>query len=212
MAILKALEYIQSSKAEEKTVLVYTDSRITLQMLQKQKKHTHLIEKIRTKVMELEQDEWKVEFRWIKAHAGHRGNELADQLAKEAASSRTIDECYTRIPKSAVLSDLNEQSVNQWQKEWERSSQGAITKSFFPRITDRLKLKINVTPNFTAIVVGHGNIKTYLSKYRIIESPMCSCEEGAQTVDHIIYDCKLLEQERSRLKAVVITVRKMACE
>jgi ribonuclease HI len=50
-------------------------------------------------VVEFEQDEWKVEFSWIKAHAGHRGNKLADQLAKEAARSRTINECYTRIPK-----------------------------------------------------------------------------------------------------------------
>jgi hypothetical protein len=53
----------------------------------------------------------------------------------------------------------------------------------------------------TAIVTGHDNIKTYLFKYRILESPMCSCEEGEQSVDHIIYDCKLLE--RTRLKAVV---------
>jgi ribonuclease HI len=82
-------------------------------MLQNQKKHTHVIEQIRTKVFELERDEWKVEFSWIKAHAGHRGNEIADQLAKEAASTRNIDECYTSIPKSAVLRDLNEQSVNQ---------------------------------------------------------------------------------------------------
>jgi len=33
MAILKALEYIQYSKADEKTLLVYTDSRVTLQLL-----------------------------------------------------------------------------------------------------------------------------------------------------------------------------------
>jgi len=71
-------------------------------LLQNQKKHTHLLEQIRTKVIELEEDEWKVEISWIKAHERHRGNELADRLAKEAASSRTIDECYTRIPKSAV--------------------------------------------------------------------------------------------------------------
>ena len=83
MAILKALEYTQNSKAGEKTVLVYTDSRITFQLLQNQKKHTLLIEKIRTKVVELEQDEWKAEFSWIKAHAGHRGNELADQWRKK---------------------------------------------------------------------------------------------------------------------------------
>ena len=102
MAILKALEYIQYSEAGGKSALVYRDSRITLQLLQNQKEHTHLIEQIRTKVIELEQDEWKEEFSWIKAHVRHSGNELADPLAKEAASSRTIDECYTRIPKSAV--------------------------------------------------------------------------------------------------------------
>ena len=66
---------------------------------------------------------------------------MADQLAKEAAGSRNIDECYARKPKSAVMSDLSEQSVEQW----ERSTKGAITKSFFPRIADRLKLKISVT-------------------------------------------------------------------
>jgi len=93
--------------------LVYTDSLITLKILQNQRIHTHLIEQIRTKFFELKRDEWKVEFSWIKAHAGHRRNELADQLAKEAARNRTIDECYIRIPKSAVLCDLNEQSVNQ---------------------------------------------------------------------------------------------------
>ena len=54
MAILKALEFIQNSKAGKKTVLIYTDSRITLQLLQNQKKHTNLIEQIRTKFMETE--------------------------------------------------------------------------------------------------------------------------------------------------------------
>ena len=87
--------------------------------------------------------------------------------------------------------------------EWERSTKGAITKSFFRRIADRLKLKISVTPNFTAIVTGHGNIKTYLYKYKIIDSPVCSCDEGEQSVNHIIYECKLFKQERTKLKAVV---------
>jgi len=198
MAILKALEYTQYSKADEKTVLVhvYTDSRIKLQLLQNQKKHTHIIEQIRTKVTEMEEQEWLVEFSWIKAHAGRHGNELTDQLAKEVVNSKTIEECYTRIPKSAVRSELNEQSVKQWQNEWKRSSKGVITKSFFPKIADRLKLRIHVTPNFTTTVTGHGNIKTYLYKYKIIESPMCSCAEGKQSVDHILYECKLLEHER----------------
>jgi len=33
---------------------------------------------------------------------------------------------------------------------------------------------------------------------------MCSCDEGEQSVDHDLYECKLLEHERDRLKAAVI--------
>jgi len=33
---------------------------------------------------------------------------------------------------------------------------------------------------------------------------MCSCKSGEQTVDHILYDCKLLEQERDSLKAAAL--------
>jgi hypothetical protein len=152
----------------------------------------------------MEQQERKVEFSSIKAHAGHRGNELADQLAKEAARNKNIDECSNTFPKSAVMCELKEQSVKEWQNEWERTTKGSITKSFFTKIVNRMKLTINATPNFTAIVTDHGNIKTYLHKFKIIQSPTCSCKQGEQSVEHILYDCKLHEHDRDRLKSAVI--------
>jgi len=94
----------------------------------------------------MENQDWKIEFTWIKAHAGHRGKDLADQTAKEAATNSDI-ECYKRIPKSKVRRELSDNSVTKWQGEWDNTTKGAITKSFFPKIVDRLKLKINVTPN-----------------------------------------------------------------
>ena len=54
------------------------------------------------------------------------------------------------------------------------------------------------------MVTGHGTIKLYLHKYKILDSPMCSSKNGEQTVDHILFDCKLLEQERDSLKAAVL--------
>jgi hypothetical protein len=54
------------------------------------------------------------------------------------------------------------------------------------------------------MVTGHGNIKTYLHKYKILDSPMCFCKNGEQRVDHILLDCKVLEQERDSLKAAVL--------
>jgi ribonuclease HI len=35
----------------------------------------------------MEKQNWKIEFNWIKAHAGHHGNQLADQIAKEASTN-----------------------------------------------------------------------------------------------------------------------------
>jgi ribonuclease HI len=63
---------------------VHTDSRTTLESLHNTNKHKFLIEEIRQKVNDMESRGWKTRFRWIKAHAGISGNELADRLAKEA--------------------------------------------------------------------------------------------------------------------------------
>ena len=79
-----------------KIVLTHTDSKIKLQLLQNKKKHTRFIDLIRTKINEMEEHEWSVEFTWIKVHAEHRGNETADQLAKEAAYIKYIKESYTK--------------------------------------------------------------------------------------------------------------------
>ena len=67
-------------------------------------------------------------------------NEMAGQLAKEAATNGDIDKFYKRIPKSTVISDLSDLSVTKWQSEWDHTTKGAITKSFFPKIADRLKM------------------------------------------------------------------------
>ena len=42
------------------------------------------------------------------------------------------------------------------------------------------------------MVTGHGNIKSYLYKYKIIDSPMCPCKNGEQTTDHMLHYCELV--------------------
>jgi len=49
---------------------IYTDSRMTLDMLKNSKIHTFLIEEIRTKLMEMEKINWKIKLSWVKAHVG----------------------------------------------------------------------------------------------------------------------------------------------
>ena len=42
------------------------------------------------------------------------------------------------------------------------------------------------------------------SNTKLRTPPTCSCKRGEQTIDHIIFDCELVEKERDRLKAAVL--------
>jgi len=102
VAILKSLEYMQNINTAVKKVTIYTDSQTTLDYIKNTRIHTSLIDKIRLQTWKLEQAEWNIRFCWVKAHVGTQGNELADRLAKEAATNADIAICYNKIPKSVV--------------------------------------------------------------------------------------------------------------
>ena len=104
----------------------------------------------------MERTNWTVEFSRVKAHVGIYGNELADKLTKAAVCDRDNTVSFNRIPKSTLYSEIEEEAIQKRQKEWENCTKAAITKQFFPNIRDKVKLNINVNPNFTAMVTGHG--------------------------------------------------------
>ena len=61
-----------------------------------------------------------------------------------------------------------------------------------------INTEIKPTPNFKAIVTAHGKTRAYLHRFKIIESSECTCDGGTQTVDHLIYDCPILQTEGER--------------
>jgi len=107
---------------------------------------------------------------------------------------------FSRIPLSTLFRELEEESKLKWQQNWKESPKAALTKHFYPSITDRLKSKIVITSNFTAMVSGHGKTRAYLHRFKLLESAKCPCIKGDQTTDHLIYHCILLQQQRGRLE------------
>ena len=79
------------------------------------------------------------------------------------------------------------------------------TQTYLPVVAERLKMKINITKNFTSVVTGNGNIRSYIHRFKIIEKPICPCGTKDQTIDYLLLECELLNRERDRL---ILTVSK----
>ena len=92
----------------------------------------YIIEEIRRKLIGMKNTRWKITLRWVKAHAGIKGNELADTLTKKAAKDETMIESYKRVPKSVVARELKEESIRKWQREWTQTTKRKNDEGVFP--------------------------------------------------------------------------------
>jgi len=185
LAIVKALEAIETIDIPEnspRTIDIFTDSRITLDLRQNANNHSYLIEEIRKRLSYLDRANWTIGILWVKAHAGIYGNEMADQLAKAATRNSDIAVSFHRIPTSTLHSELKEVVIQKWQMDWDKCTKAAITKEFFPNVRDRLNMKISINPNFTAMVTGHGRTRAYRHRFRLTDNATCPCNKEDQTV------------------------------
>jgi hypothetical protein len=125
-----------------RTLAIFTDRRITTDLLKNINNHSYLIKEIRKRISTLERANWTINFSWVKAHVGIYGNELADQLAKDVVRNRDTMNSFNKIPKSTLYGEI-EEVKQKWQKEWEGCTKATIIKQFFPNVQDRLKMKTN---------------------------------------------------------------------
>jgi hypothetical protein len=159
---------------------------MTLDSLKNNTNHTLLIEEIRKKLAEMGTTNRTIQLCWVIAHFGIQGNELADAFAKEKTTNADLIDSYKEFRKSVVI------SVETWQREWDLTTRGEITKEYFPVVADGLNMNINITPNLTTIVKYQGNMKSYLHRFERIDTPTCVCGSSDQTIDHMLYECGLI--------------------
>ena len=70
LKVLERLEELQDGQDNEKRFAMYTDSKITSDLLQNKFKRNRLIEYIRNNIMALAHLKWNMHFGWVKGHAG----------------------------------------------------------------------------------------------------------------------------------------------
>jgi hypothetical protein len=64
------------------------------------------------------------------------------------------------MSKSTIKKETRQESIKKWQNQWKETTKGTITKEFFPSVERRLAVNLQLNPNVTTIMSGHGSIRS----------------------------------------------------
>ncbi|KZT64189.1 hypothetical protein DAEQUDRAFT_679008 [Daedalea quercina L-15889] len=145
----------------------------------------------------------KVTVEWTPGHEGITGNELADQLAKDAADLAPPHKLASR---ASARRRAKERAHKAWIDEWKNSPPGGrfATANRLPP-TDRPRkhfreLKREVFGRVTQCRTGHGHFGEYYHHHVPTEPEDCPCGAPLQTRQHILRDCPRYEPHRDTLR------------
>lgn len=193
--LFKALEYVSIAKL--KKTVIFTDSKSTLQTIEKfpfkMKPFYPIVFDIRSLLHELGLKGYSVQFAWIPSHCGIDGNEKADELAKDAVINgdifpyKNFNHDIINLPKTFLR--------EAWDRLW---AERALTKgrAYFalqPSIPHKpWFFKIKCTKLMVSQIIrmrlGHVCTPSHLARLRIVDSDLCECGDVG-TLDHIFFSC-----------------------
>ncbi len=100
LAIREALRWISTLTHFPDRVIIHSDSQSAIASLRNSSNRNPIVRETLTIAASID---IPVYVDWVKGHSGVAGNERADELAREAATS-TLPICYDRIPRSLTRS------------------------------------------------------------------------------------------------------------
>lgn len=191
VAIMKALEYVPNLK-EAKHVQILTDSLSTLRALANSENRNVLVNQIKAKYRIIKETV-NVQFSFVKAHSGIIGNELADELAKEAIT--TGSRLELPITKQFINKQLAKNVLEKWNHLWNSESKDSALYQWIRNVkhipehfpTDHLS---------SQALTGHGRFPFYFYRFGIRDNNQCQCGKVAEDIDHYLKDCSLTQDLR----------------
>ena len=186
LAIQRAVRLVHINQWKE--VTIYSDSFSSLQALQNLDNQDPTI--LHTQNYALDTD---VAFKWIPAHVGIEGNEIADQTAKEGASSQMALK-LNFDPPNTNKKEMKRRTMEMWQDSWNLSEKGRYTFEKFETVTadgfDLHKefLKWEKTLINRALS-NHIPTNSYLLRFGLNDDDKCNYCDQSETIEHLLLEC-----------------------
>lgn len=184
LAIKEALKHVQNQKARK--VSIITDCRAALLSVLSAKPRTKAASECQELIGQLESNGTQVSLHWTKAHAGLKGNEIADEMAKQAA--KTGRKVTMDTPRSTVSSSIKKETKAKWDNEFRNSKWGREIKKYVDTPHDPAVKQMHVDWATSEVYGGHGYNMTSHKLGFEEEQGRCPC--GArQEMSHVITTC-----------------------
>lgn len=129
----------------------------------------------------------RIVFKWVKAHINIKGNERADELAKEAAQNSMNHKINIKLPRSHLIRNLKQISSARWQEYWDTAPHGRRTYEFIKKVDVNFNLGDN---RLTQYLTEHGPCPVFFKKRHLANTEYCTCGEVGN-MDHYAYSCGL---------------------
>ena len=105
----------------------------------------------------------------------HTGS-LGPQPQHLAANSGEGETAYSRIPKSAVIKEIRGWRRARVAKRMGRLNQWGNHKNILSSNSwPEIKKKLNMNIKLSTVVTGHGTLRAYYHRFKIINDPVCVC-------------------------------------
>ena len=199
-AIYQSLLFLQQQN-DFGTAVIYSDSQAALQALNAESLHSKLV---RDTVSLLNSLFGQVLLRWVKAHAGHSGNEHGDSFAKMGCF-RDLPTEPTPFPRKLIRNTVVLKLRDVWDKEW-REYPGAPQSRYFYSGQDKTKAKeICRLSRFNLgrlirLVSGHNGFNAHRHNVdNDIDDTCRLCRLGSESFLHFITVCPSLSLDRVRI-------------
>ncbi|GBN37803.1 hypothetical protein AVEN_102207-1 [Araneus ventricosus] len=124
--------------------------------------------------------------RWIKAHAGYRGNEEAYTLAIKAITEGVVINESSK-PSMRTQTTFTRLFLKKWQNLWDNGNTGRSVHKVFKTVS--LK-PVFWTREEILFVTGHGPFPSFLNRFHLSDSDSCACGEVGDPI-HYATSCPL---------------------
>lgn len=127
---------------------------------------------------------------------------LYQEKKRSETPAEEEDESANRIEEQ-----INEDTFNSWQREWDQSDKGRLTYASIPDIRPWYERKHGeLTYYLTQVLTGHGNFNSYLDRIKKVDSPKCGLcgKDDEDNVHHTIIECEAFKDIRGSWRNMTV--------